>query len=135
MRALRDIIAPSYFEDVPVEHSCAESEPFALQVTDNSMEPEFPDKCIIIVDPFPQCGSGAFVMVEYDDVRWFRQFIIREDGTRALIALNEIYPTIELTEEYSILGIIVQRSMRLNGKRNVKHYPDGLLKEEHPINA
>ena len=30
---------------------CGSSEPYALQVTDNSMEPEFPKDCIVIVDP------------------------------------------------------------------------------------
>ena len=29
---------------------CGSSEPYALQVTDNSMEPEFPKDCIVIVD-------------------------------------------------------------------------------------
>ncbi|MCB1878117.1 MAG: S24 family peptidase [Chromatiales bacterium] len=104
--------------------SCASSEPFALQVTDNSMEPEFPDKCIIIIDPFPEAGDGAFVVAEYDDVRWFRQFRII-DGRRYLMALNDLYPEIELVEDYTILGLVVQRNVR----RKIKHYPMGLLAE------
>lgn len=101
---------------------CASSEPYALQVLDDSMEPEFPNQCIIIIDPFPQCEDGAFVFVEYDEVRWFRRFVMR-DGRKYLVALNERYPEIELTETYTILGLIVQR----NVKRKIKHYPLGQL--------
>ena len=101
---------------------CGSSEPYALQVTDDSMAPEFPMHCIIIIDPFPQCDDRAFVIVEYDDVRWFRQFILR-DRRRFLVALNERYPEIELTAPYTILGLVVQR----NVERKIKHYPLGQL--------
>ena len=37
---------------------CGSSEPYALQVTDNSMEPEFPKDCIVIVDPSGTCKNG-----------------------------------------------------------------------------
>ena len=36
---------------------CGSSEPYALQVTDNSMEPEFPMNCIVIVDPSGACND------------------------------------------------------------------------------
>jgi SOS-response transcriptional repressor LexA len=101
---------------------CVSSEPYALQVTDNSMEPEFPARCVIIVDPFPQCEDGAFVVAEYDDVRWFRRFVMRE-GRRFLVALNPLYPEFELTGPYTIVGLVVQRNVR----RKIKHYPMGQL--------
>lgn len=99
---------------------CASSEPYALQVTDDSMEPEFPRHCIIIIDPFPRCDEGAFVVAEYDEVRWFRRFV-RRDGRPFLVALNGRYPEIELRESYRILGLVVQRNVR----RKIKHYPLG----------
>jgi SOS-response transcriptional repressor LexA len=101
---------------------CSSAEPFALQVTDDSMEPEFPNGCIIIVEPMRSCESHAFVVAEYDDVRWFRRYVEYE-GSRYLAALNERYPLIELTRSFSILGLVVQR----NVKRKIKHYPLGLL--------
>lgn len=97
---------------------CAESEPFALQVTDDSMEPEFPSGCIIIIEPINQCRDGQFVFAEYDEVRWFRQFVIHAD-IKYLAALNDNYPAIELSDDYAILGVITQR----NVKRKIKHYP------------
>lgn len=104
---------------------CGSSEPYALQVLDDSMEPEFPKHCVIIIDPFPQANDGAFVFVEYDDVRWFRQLVIRQ-GRQYLVALNERYPEIELTEPFTIIGLVVQRNIR----RKIKHYPMGISPPE-----
>ncbi len=55
--------------DVQDAHSeCGASEPYALQVTDNSMEPEFPNGCIVIIDPSGQCSNNSYVFIEYDGV-------------------------------------------------------------------
>ncbi len=99
-------------------NSCEELEPFALQVLGNSMEPEFPDRCIVIIDPANNCQSGDYVMAEYDGETWFRQYIKEEDGEECLHPLNEHYPPIYLVKPYKILGVIVQRNIR----RQVKHY-------------
>ncbi|KOR29313.1 repressor [Achromatium sp. WMS1] len=101
-------------------HDCSFSSPFALQVLGNDMEPEFPDRCIIVIDPSDQCGDGAYVFVEIEGVRWFRQY--RETsatGRKWLAAVNTLYPDIELNgHEYNILGVIIQRNIR----RKIKHY-------------
>ncbi len=98
--------------------SCSSKEPFALQVLGNSMEPEFPDKCMIIIEPSDWCQSGMYVMVMVEDVRWFRQYIKDAAGER-LVALNEIYPEIPLQDlDWKPEGIIMQRNI----KRKVKHY-------------
>tara|TARA_B100001057_G_scaffold280607_1_gene281022 strand:- start:599 stop:934 length:336 start_codon:yes stop_codon:yes gene_type:complete len=96
---------------------CGSSEPYALQVTDNSMEPEFPQDCIVIVDPSGTCKNGQYIFVEYDGVRWFRRFDII-DGDKYLYPLNKDYPEIKLDNSYDVIGIIVQR----NVKREIKHY-------------
>jgi SOS-response transcriptional repressor LexA len=83
------------------------------------MEPEFPDRCIVIIDPTDKCGDGAYVFVEVENVRWFRQFREDADGNRWLAAGNELYPDIELNgRDYKILGVIIQRNIR----RKIKHY-------------
>lgn len=98
--------------------SCSSKEPFALQVLGNSMEPEFPDKCMIIIEPSDWCQSGMYIMVMVEGVRWFRQYIKDTDGER-LVALNEIYPEIPLQDlDWKPEGIIMQRNI----KRKVKHY-------------
>lgn len=98
---------------------CSLSAPYALQVLGNDMEPEFPDQCIIVIDPTDQCGDRAYVFVEVEGVRWFRQY--REDlhGNKWLAAVNALYPDIELHGvDHKILGVIVQRNIR----RRIKHY-------------
>lgn len=98
---------------------CSMQEPFALQVLGNEMEPEFPDKCIIIVEPTDIYRSGMYVFAEVEDVRWFRQLVRGDDGRERLIALNGLYPPIDLTGlQWKVLGVIIQR----NVKRKIKHY-------------
>ena len=98
--------------------SCASSEPFALQVLGDSMEPEFPDKCIVIIEPNDECSSGAYIFVEVEGSRWFRQYLKDDQGER-LVAENSAYPDIPLEGmEWKVLGIIVQRNIR----RKIKHY-------------
>ena len=94
-------------------------EPFDLKVLGDQMEPEFPDKCIVIIDPADQCRHGMYIFVEVEGVRWFRQYRRDADGTEWLVALNGLYPEIDLTGlEWKVLGVIIQRNVR----RKIKHY-------------
>lgn len=98
---------------------CSSSEPYALQVLGDSMEPEFPDQCIVIIEPSEQRIPGSYVFAEVEDVRWFRQYVVDDDGVAWLVALNDLYPRIELTGlEWKVLGLITQRNIQ----RKVKHY-------------
>lgn len=97
--------------------SCSEAEPFALQVTDDSMEPEFAKGCIIIIDPTGIVRDGAYVFaVDENDEYIFRQLRI-VDGRYILTALNESYPHIEISGMERIEGVITQRA----GKRRSYH--------------
>jgi DNA polymerase V len=51
----------------PDTGTCVDAEPFALQVTDISMEPEFARGCIVIIDPTGRATAGAYVLAELDD--------------------------------------------------------------------
>lgn len=98
---------------------CSLHEPYALQVLGEEMEPEFPDRCIIIIEPRDQCANESYVFVEVEGVRWFRQYVRDASGAQRLIALNPLYPDIALDGlEWSILGVVIQRNIR----RQVKHY-------------
>ena len=106
--------------------ACSESEPFALQVLGDSMEPEFPDGCIVTIEPSDGCRSGMFIMCLVEDTRWFRQYFKDESGER-LVALNDIYPEIPLDDlEWKVEGVITQRTLLRrqspNGRRQSKHY-------------
>jgi SOS-response transcriptional repressor LexA len=100
---------------------CSLREPFALQVLGEEMEPEFPHRCIVIIEPTDRCSNGSYVFAEVEGVRWFRQYLRDEDGRERLVALHPRYPEIDLTGlEWSVLGVIIQRNIR----RQIKHYPD-----------
>lgn len=102
--------------------ACASNAPFALQVLGNSMEPEFRDGAVIIVDPSVPLHHGAYVVIDYQGETTFRQFIVREDA-HYLVALNDNYPEVMITEEYTIRGIVSQqaRSRKLGIKKAI-HY-------------
>lgn len=118
------------FKNIPIkadignqEHgeirSCADAEPYALRVIGDSMEPEFLDGHILIVDPAMPPQHGAYVIIDYQGETTFRQFIL-EDGKKYLKALNSAYPAVELVENYSVRGVVVQRASRR--RKDHKHY-------------
>ncbi len=96
---------------------CGSSEPYALQVTDDSMEPEFPKDCIVIVDPSGSCRSDQYIFVEYEGVRWFRKFVVI-NNEKYLLPINNNYPEIKLDNSFDVIGIIVQK----NVNRVITHY-------------
>jgi SOS-response transcriptional repressor LexA len=109
---------------------CSYNELHALQVLDDSMEPEFPEKCIIVIEPSQVCASGAYVLISVEGERWFRQFIRDEQGNEKLIAVNSDYPEIPLQgTDFKIEGVIVQR----NVKRQIKHYQPYLPNNGFPL--
>jgi SOS-response transcriptional repressor LexA len=98
---------------------CSMHEPYALQVLGDQMEPEFPDRCVVIIEPTDQRRHGSYVFAEVEGVRWFRKYVKDTQGRERLIAENRIYPDIELNGlEWQVLGVIIQRNIR----RRIKHY-------------
>lgn len=98
--------------------NCSESEPFALQAIDDSMEPEFPTGCIIIIDPSAAIRDGSYVFAkDNSDEYIFRQVKIRGDDYY-LVPLNPAYETFKLDKGLKqIEGIITQRA----GKKRSMH--------------
>ena len=97
--------------------TCVDAEPFALQVTDDSMEPEFARGCIIIIDPTGHVRDGAFVLAEVDGEYLFRTW--RTDGERCrLEPLNPACPDSGMDADLDMVrGVVVQRA----GKRRSYH--------------
>jgi SOS-response transcriptional repressor LexA len=98
---------------------CSYNELYALQVTDDSMEPEFPAGCVIVIEPSQVCATGAYVVATVDGERWFRQYHQDGQGRETLSAIKPGHPPIELAgRAFRLEGVIVQRTIR----RQVKHY-------------
>lgn len=98
------------------QSGCAALEPYALRVLGDSMEPEFPEGCVIIIDPGYAPRHGSYLIVEYAGDVFFRQLVIEGDR-RFLKPLNEKYGAFELTPPYTIRGGVVQQ----RGKRRAQH--------------
>ena len=95
------------------------TEPFALQVIGDSMEPEFSDGNIIIIDPGVQLYDGAYAVIDYGGEIIFSQYHQRR-GRHWLEHLNADTPPLELIPPYELKGVVVQKS---NGRRqSLKHY-------------
>lgn len=111
-----------YKQAVEEGGGCTSKAPFALQVLGDSMEPEFVDGCVIIIDPNHPPVHGTYVVADYDGETTFRQFVIR-DSKQYLVALNEQYPDIEITGKLNVRGVITQRARsRRLGLPKAKHY-------------
>lgn len=89
--------------------TCKEAEPFALQVRDDSMTPEFWPGCVILVDPTGRATDGAFVLAELEQQFVFRVLSV-DDGALVLTALNPRYKPVQIESISVITGVIVQRS-------------------------
>lgn len=98
---------------------CSAATPYALRVLGDSMEPEFEDGNIIIVDPGTSAINGSFVVIDYDNDTTLRQFVI-EGEQKILRALNKDYPDAVISGAYRVRGVVIQRS---SGRRSsIKHY-------------
>lgn len=97
--------------------TCVDAEPFALQVTDNSMEPEFKRGCVVVIDPTGVVKDGAYVFAEAGGEFLFRR--LRLEGERVwLDALNDEYPSLVPEDGIAaVKGVVVQRA----GARRREH--------------
>ncbi len=122
-----------FFKESPADaqrlepSTCTEAETFVLQVLDDSMEPEFAQGCMIVIDPTGLATHGSYVLARRaadkssqatsDDPEaavedfHFRQLQCREDDSWHLCSLNDAYPSESTPSDFSeIIGVIVQRA-------------------------
>ena len=101
------------------QSSCStNSEPYALQNIGDMMSPEFSENCIIIVDPSMPIHHKAYVIIDFNDELYFRQYF-EENGRKVLKCLNSSYDEIELDNNFEVRGCIVQQKQR---KQKSLHY-------------
>jgi len=101
------------------QNTCAtNSEPYALQNIGDMMMPEFSENCIIIIDPSILIHNKAYVVIDYENELYFRQYI-EEENKKILRCLNSKYEDIELNNAFEVRGCIVQQKQR---KEKSLHY-------------
>lgn len=102
--------------------SCSTSEKFALQVLDNSMEPEFKKDCIILIQPDGVVEHESYVLAIVENGYIFRQFLI-ENGQCFLSPLHEDYlHEKRIIEKEAIRGVIVSQSGTSGRRSELKRY-------------
>lgn len=121
-------------EGVPEQSgTCSDAAPFALQVKDDSMQPEFDQGCIVVVDPTGVACDCAFVLVDIEAsaitpsanlsagggrsapilLRQLRRDASCETNAWSICALNPAYPNLLLGPSLdAVIGVVVQRAGR-----------------------
>lgn len=101
---------------------CGSSEPFALQVIDDSMEPEFKRGCVIVIDPDGVVAHQSYVLAMVENGYIFRQLTI-ESGKYYLQPLNADYmhERREIAQD-AIKGVIVQQAGATGRRKDRKSY-------------
>ncbi|MDP1654116.1 MAG: S24 family peptidase [Rhodocyclaceae bacterium] len=89
--------------------TCSGGESFALMVLGDSMEPEFIDGDIIVIEPDGVAMDGSYVMAWLGDEWIFRQ-LVGGEGDWKLRALNPMYPTASIPDLSVVKGVIIQKS-------------------------
>ncbi len=98
---------------------CAGNEPFALRVLGDSMEPEFKEGEVIIVEPLSTAEENSYVIALYNDEYIFRR-LSSNNNRWHLAPLNDSYPTIEIDSLSVVKGRVISKS---SGKgRQTKSY-------------
>ena len=101
------------------QSSCStNSEAYALQNIGDMMSPEFSENCILIIDPSLPIHHKAYVIIDFNDELYFRQYF-EENGRKILRCLNSSYSEIELNDNFEVHGCIIQQKQR---KQKPLHY-------------
>jgi SOS-response transcriptional repressor LexA len=89
--------------------ACSSAEPFALMVLGDSMEPEFVEGEVILIEPEGLATDGSFVLARLAGEWIFRQLARQGEGWR-LQALNPAYPPADISDLDAVKGVIIQKS-------------------------
>lgn len=84
---------------------------YALRVNGDSMEPKFPQGCIVIVEPEDAPEHNKFVIVRQNgDEPTLKQYV-EEGGLKFLKPLNPRYPIIQMREGDAFCGVVKRVEM------------------------
>ncbi|HRH79735.1 MAG TPA: S24 family peptidase [Thiobacillaceae bacterium] len=101
--------------------SCAGAEPYALMVLGDSMQPEFVEGEIIVVEPEGYAKDGSYVVAWVNDEYIFRQLVRHPEGWM-LKPLNPVYPNIPIdSPEGTVKGVVVLKK-KPGRRREQKSY-------------
>lgn len=99
---------------------CEEKEPYALMVLGDSMEPEFKEGEVLVIEPGANYRDGSYVIAYHNDEYIFRQLRVVK-GQWFLTPLNPNYVSEQISGPEAIKGVITQKKMP-GGRHNRKNY-------------
>jgi len=94
-------------------------EPFALRVIGDSMEPEFQDGHIILVDPGYPLLEGVYAVIKNNGEYIFGQFY-KDDSEGWVRYLNPDFEAVKLESGFEVKGVVTQRNGRK--RKDIKRY-------------
>jgi SOS-response transcriptional repressor LexA len=100
---------------------CEDKEPYALMVLGDSMEPEFQEGDVVVIEPGSDYHDGSYVIAYHNDEYIFRQLKVVKDRMY-LMPLNPNYVTEQIDGPEAIKGVITQKKGPGGGRRNRKNY-------------
>ena len=89
---------------------CGGGESFALRVLGTSMEPEFLEGEIIIIEPEGLARDGSYVLAWHGEEWTFRQ-LCRDGAGWRLHALNPAFADVPLADLAAVRGVIIQKAL------------------------
>ena len=95
----------------PDEHACSGGEVYALRVVGASMEPEFRDGEIIVVEPDGALRDGSFVVASHGGEWIFRQLTGSDAAGWRLRALTPAWPELPLDGLHAVHGVVIQKAL------------------------
>lgn len=104
-----DHLQPGQGERIETSYR-AKAHTYALRVRGDSMEPKFPEGCIIIVEPEEAAAPGKYVVVRDNGEATFKQ-LIADGGRLYLRPLNPRYPLLELSKDAVFCGVVKRVEM------------------------
>lgn len=106
---ISDNFHPGDGEDlIPCSSKCGPRS-FALRVKGDSMEPDYPEGSVIVVDPEKEWRNGSDVVVRLNGEMEATFKKLALDGPRTYLKpINERYPVLDVTgKDFTICGVVV----------------------------
>jgi DNA polymerase V len=89
--------------------ACSGSESFALMVLGTSMEPEFLEGEIIVVEPDGLARDGSYVLA-FHHGEWILRRLVQSEGRWLLSPLNPVFPSVAIADLSPVRGIVIQKA-------------------------
>ncbi|MBI3480786.1 MAG: S24 family peptidase [Nitrosomonadales bacterium] len=108
-------------QDTMSDSNCSGNELVALMVLGDSMEPEFIEGEILVIEMGMSATDGSFVVGTANEVFIFRQLKRDEKGGWLLHALNPAYSDIAIPSLDTLKGVVTHKR-DARSRKSVKYY-------------